>query len=138
MKTLLLTCLLLFALKPENGNILSVEISFKTRGTSKIIVIDKSKMLYSLNEEVKTFHLKDAQWKKVFNAAAKLPPGKISRIKGESDKQQVDAAFMTQITIRTEKKTYSSVMFDDSNPPREFIGLIKSIKNILSEFGSDL
>lgn len=124
--------LLLFGCPPPQELTAFQKIDYKaiTRGSSSQITLEKGVLIrLQNNKEVLKKTLSKKIYKTLFKLLKDIDLNNIDKIVPPSKKHQSDGALLGSLEIMSKGKTYTSVSFDDNNPPKELKELIEYLKS---------
>ncbi|MCH3884235.1 hypothetical protein [Tenacibaculum aquimarinum] len=99
----------------EKITLTSDNLTYKTRQNSEIITISEEQK-NSLNKEI-----------------SKIELNKIDKLTAPTNKRLHDGAMHTFISIKQGEELYTSITFDDTNPPAELLPLCNLIKSFIKK-----
>ncbi|MBL4604543.1 MAG: hypothetical protein JKY02_02430 [Flavobacteriaceae bacterium] len=135
-KTLLLLCfcsLFLFGCPPPKELTAFQKIDYKaiTRGSSFQITLEKGSLRYLKNNiETLKKSLSMKNYKSIYKLLKNIDLATIDKIEPPSKRHQFDGALLGVLEIQSQRKIYTSVSFDDDNPPKELKALIDYLKSL--------
>lgn len=109
----------------------SVELSYQTRGTQKFLHITSDSIKVKINDKISHYKTTNIQWKKILKTLEQIKLSGIAKLKRPSTKSFHDGAFMAQLKVVTNLKTYESVNFDHDVPPTTLAKPINAMKSTL-------
>lgn len=117
---------------PMSEPIQSVELSQRTRGYQKVITVTEQQTQVSINDKVYSRKTQPQQWKKILEEFQQIKLVDLPSLKTSTKGSQVDAAYITQLTVKTDKQTYQSNTFDHDTPPHALAAVIKTLNASVS------
>ena len=121
---IILSLLTGYAPKPT---ITSVELELVTRGSLKSIRMDARKTQIIVNGDTTNVTTPAKYWKQLLKNLKTVRLDSLPMLKTNSERSQVDAAYITHVHVRTTAQLYESPQFDQGTPPRELAPLIKTL-----------
>lgn len=115
----------------NHNDSLSINYNAATRGSSILIIVATSKVIYTSNTENKEIALSEIQWNKIKELTSKIELETISNLEAPSNKRYTDRALIGSLTITKDDEIYESSTFDHGNPPIELKKLIDSLFEIV-------
>jgi alkaline phosphatase len=112
----------------QSETIKSLELSYQTRGTQKVLNISPDSITVSLNGKAQSYKTTEKQWKSILKSLEKVKLSGIDKLKRPSTKAFSDGAFAAQLTVITYVKTYQSSGFDHNKPPTALVKVIEAMK----------
>lgn len=102
-----------------------------TRGSSFQILLEKGVLTYiDNNKEPVKKTLSKKESKVIYKSLKNIDLGTIDKIEPPSKRHQFDGALLATLEIVSKEKTYTSVSFDDDNPPKELKELVDYLKSL--------
>ncbi|TZF99121.1 hypothetical protein FW781_04120 (plasmid) [Chryseobacterium panacisoli] len=111
----------------QQQKIEQIQLSERTRGFSKSIVLTPSLKTTNTNEDIVNAKVSTAEWKAVSKLAETLDLSKISDLKSPTTGRHSDRAMAASIIITSNGKEYTSSSFDSGHPPKELEALYNAI-----------
>ncbi|MEO8795748.1 MAG: hypothetical protein ABI390_09795 [Daejeonella sp.] len=134
MKSLILILLFPISLQSlQSKDIESIELTLRTRGSSKVIRVSSENTSTEVNGETKKVKTSDREWKLLLENLKGIELNRLATYSSKPGKSQVDASYIAQVCIRTKNESYESSSFDESNPPQQLRELVAHLSNILKK-----
>jgi hypothetical protein len=113
--------------------IVSIELTYQTRGMQKHLHITPDSVMVSINEHKYQYPTSPKQWATIIENLKNIDLEKISTLKRPTKKAASDGAFNAFLTVNTSQKGFVSSNFDHNQPPQVLVKTIKSMKTALSK-----
>lgn len=123
--TLLLSALMTLTTAPEP--VQSVELSLRTRGVQKVILVTPKQTQVDINGKRTQQATKPAHWKVIMTTLKRIDLTKMASLPADVSRSSVDAALMAHVSVVTANQTYESVTYDHPNAPTALAPLVKAI-----------
>ena len=103
-----------------------------TRGYSTEIVLQDNTLKYFKNtKENRSLTLTEEVKDSLNTLVKKINLNTINQLKAPSNEYQFDGAMYTTIEVILNGETYTSIGFDDDNPPKELIPLVNYLLTLI-------
>ena len=117
----------------NKSNIEEVIYDAITRGRLENISIINTDIIYKTKQETKKNKLSKTQLKELLSVIKTIDLNNINNLKPPTNNRLFDGAMHTTISIKKNGIMYTSITFDDSNPPKELNLLCKLIKSFVKD-----
>lgn len=115
----------------QADSIQSVELSLRTRGVNRSIVITAQQTQIDINGQRRQQATSPKQWQAILKALETVKLTEMPSLPTDVSRSAVDAALAAHVTVRTTGQTYESATYDHPNPPAPLAPLVKTMVSIL-------
>lgn len=120
----------------KQADVIITKLEYKayTRGSNKEVTITRDKVQVKelrLGKNIEaTYPLSKDNWNNLVAMAQKMKLEKMESLEAPSKKHQFDGAMAAHLAITADSTIYTSVTFDDGNPPAAIKELVEEITGI--------
>ncbi len=104
-----------------------IELSLRTRGSQKSIQMDARQTKVSLNGVATTTKTRPARWQNMIGLLNDITLDELATLPVNTERSQVDAAYITHLRVTTPEQTYESPQFDHLSPPRPLAAILNAL-----------
>lgn len=104
-----------------------------TRGRFEKITLTSDNLTYKTRQKSETTSLSEEQKNSLNKEISKIDLNKIDQLTAPTNERFHDGAMHTFISIKQGEKLYTSITFDDTNPPAELLPICNLIKSFIKK-----